>query len=122
MTKKRTFSTIIDRDELADGKRGVRPYNREQIYRWLYEHSDHRGIVIFSQRDVAKQLEIGYQNICNIYHDFVETGHMIKYGKFYEIVYDPDELDWGESFRQTQSAIRKEHQVYYNYQKGEINE
>lgn len=106
----RKYSSIIDREEPTPGKPGRRPYNREQIYRWLYTNSDHRGIVVFSQQDISKKLEIGYQNLSTIFTDFVTTGHLKKYGRNYEVVFDPDDLDWGEKFRSVHAEIRKVHQ------------
>lgn len=116
---KRKYSTIIDREPVPEGQRGQRPYNREQIYRWLYEHSDHRGIIIYTQQDISKMLEIGYQNLSTIFTDFVTTGHLKKYGRHYEVVFDPDDLDWGEKFRSVHAKIRKVHQ---HPPKGENNE
>lgn len=119
-TSKRPHSKIIGRVQIP-GQRGKPAYDREQIYRWLYENSDHRGIIIYNQREVAKRIDINYQNVCNIYSDFVRSGHLAKHGNFFEVVYDPDDLDWSLEFQKEQSAIRKRHQIQYNYQEGEIN-
>lgn len=116
----RTYSKVIDREESVNGRRGQRPYRRDQIYQWLYDNSDSRGIVIYNQRQVAELLDIGYQNICQIYNDFIEVGYIIKHNKkCFEIVHDPDDLDWSMDFQDELSRIRKVHQKYTNYQKGE---
>lgn len=112
------YSSIIDREPLIEGQKGQRPYNREQIYRWLYENSDHRGIIVFSQQDISKKLEIGYQNLSTIFSDFVATGHLRKHGWQFEVMYDPDDLDWGDKFKAAQAEVRKTHQ----HSKGDKNE
>ena len=107
--KKRNFNSIIPRDDSLNGKRGVRPYDREAIYLWLYEHSDRRGIIIFKQRLVAEKLGIPYQTLCNIYNDFIKIGFIIKHGPSqFEVVFHPEEIDWGIEFKEKQFEIRKE--------------
>ena len=119
--KEKVESTVIDR-EPGRGKRGARPYSREQVYRWLYTNSDSRGIVIFSQREVAKKLEIGYQNVCNMYSDFIRTGYINKHSRTdFEIIYDPDDLEWDDEVLEELSRARKIHQFEYR-QKEKLNE
>lgn len=119
MGKKRTFSSVIDRVESTGGKRGVRPYNREQIYQWLYDHSDSRGIIIYQQKEVAQKIDINYQAVCQIYKDFCDIGYLKKYGKFFEVVHHPDELDWSAELEEELSRVRKQHQKYYDHKQGE---
>lgn len=113
---KRKYSSIIDR-ESPEGYRGVTAYNREQIHQWLYDHSDDRGIIVYTQQQIAEMLEIGYQNLSTIFSDFVETGLLKKHGpRFFEVVYHPEELDWGE-INKKQREVRKKHQFFHR-QKG----
>lgn len=103
-------SAVVGKSEQKHN-RGQKPYDREKIYRWLYENSDSRGIVIFTQRQVSEKLDISYQSISTIYTDLIDIGYMKKHGRIYfEIIYDPDDLDWGEDFKQEQIKLRKRHQ------------
>lgn len=104
-----TFSTVVGQEEPLPGVRGRRAYDREHIYRWLYENSDHRGIVVYTQRAIATKLEISYQTLSEIFTDFCETGHLKKHGLQFEVVYDPDDLDWGEKFKKAQVIVRSKY-------------
>lgn len=102
-------SQIISRSPQG-GRRGRRPYDREQIYRYLWSLRDARGIISKSQSDIAKDLGIGYQRISEIFKDFTTTGHMRKHGKLFEIRFHPDHLDWGDKFNAVHEELRKSHQ------------
>lgn len=111
MAKTRDYSNIISRGG-NDGKRGFRPYSRQEIYQWLYDNSDIRGIVIYSQKEVAEKLGIGYQNISTIYSDFVKIGFMKKHSaREFEVVHHADEVEWTEEILEKLSEIRKVHQT-----------
>jgi len=102
-------STVIDREEKAviEGSRGQRPYRIDQIYQWLYDNSDSRGIVLYNQREIAVGIDISYQYVCTILSGLVQIGYLKKYGDFFEVVYDPEDLDWPDDVKIKLQEIRK---------------
>lgn len=101
----------ITKVPVKKGKGRGRPaLDREFIYRKLWSMTDARGVIVKTQRDVASELGIGYQRVCEIYKDFVDTGHMKKLGSQFVVRYHPDLLDWGEKFLNAHDALRKRHQ------------
>jgi hypothetical protein len=111
------MESIIDRNERYDGRRGRGSYNTEQIYRWLYTNSDYNGFVIYTQTEVARLIGIPYQTLSTIYSDFITIGYMKKINsRTFEIVHDPDDLEWDEAYLKKMSGLRKQYQTTYGKQ------
>lgn len=96
----KTYSTVIRQIDNPYGPRKL--YDREQIYRWLWDHSDRRGIVVFSKKEVAEKLEIERKMMYNIFREFVYTGHLKEHGsgvnQKFECMWHPDLCDWSEKY------------------------
>lgn len=101
------FSAVIGKTESLPGRVGPRGYDREQIYRWMWDHSDSRGIITVSQREVGRRLDITHYKMNQIFQEFVATGHLVKRGNSFEVMYDPDILDWGSKFKEALLQLKK---------------
>ena len=77
-------------------------YDREQIYTWLWNHSDSRGVVIYPIEKVSEMLEIERKMMQNIFREFVGTGHLRRHGTGaglrHECTYHPSVCDWGDNY------------------------
>jgi predicted transcriptional regulator len=74
-------------------------YDRESLYRFLYENSNASGIISLSQGEVAKRIGVSYQQLSGIMKEFVEMGLIDKNGHKFLVVYDPDKIPW-DKFKQ----------------------
>jgi len=103
-------SSVISREEshVVEGSRGQKPYRVDQIYQWLYENSDSRGIVIYGQREIAQLIDITYQSICTILQGLVKIGYLKKHDDRFEVVYDPDDIVWTDEVKMKLHEIRRE--------------
>ena len=100
-------------------------YNREEIFLWMYEHSDSRGIIVYNQRQVAQLLDISYQHLCYIYKDFVDVGLLKKHGsRYFEVVPHPEDVVWDEAFNERLRKLneRSSSRLRKKNNKGVLNE
>lgn len=72
--------------------------NRELIYRVMWSCTDRFGVLQKSQGDVAKLIGIGYQQMSLIYSEFVGMGMLLKDGHKFTVVYDPNNISWGDKY------------------------
>lgn len=96
----KTYSTIIEQIHNPYGPRKL--YDREQIYRWLWDNSDSRGFIVYPKREVAERLEIERKMMYNIFNEFVYTGHLKVHGsgrnQKFECMWHPDLCDWSDRY------------------------
>ena len=109
----RDYSAYLDREDFK-GKRGARAYDREAIYRFMFDNSDRYGIIRYKQPELARMLDVTKQFITYTMQDFVAMRMLVKHGRDnFECMVDPDAFDWGITFQEKQSELRKSHQSYY---------
>ena len=109
----RDYSEHLDREDYK-GKRGARAYDREAIYRFMFDNSDKFGIIRYKQPELARMLDVTKQFITYTMGDFVTMGMLVKHGRDqFECMVDPETFDWGVAFQEKQSELRKRHQSYY---------
>lgn len=71
-------------------------YDRETLYRFLYDNLDVNGIVGISQGEVAKHIGVSYQQLSGIMREFIDMGLIDKNGHKFLLVYEPDKIPWGK--------------------------
>ncbi len=72
--------------------------SREQIYRIMYSNTDRFGAIQKSQGEMADLIEVCYQQMSNIYKEFVDMGMLRKDKHKFTVLYHPDKIPWGPKF------------------------
>ena len=75
-------------------------HNREDLYRFMWQHVDYRGRLTLSQGEVAEQFGISYQRLSIAVNEFIGMNMISKYGHEFTLLYDPDRIPWDTGFQQ----------------------
>lgn len=79
----------------------MRLIDREDLYRSLYAHTDHFGILQFSVKDGSKKFGIEEKSFYRMLLEYVDTNRMKKVGRGPAAKYqlkNPDSFEWGEEW------------------------
>jgi len=73
-------------------------YDRESVYRFLWDSRDYSGKVALKQGEVAAELGISYQAFSEIMREFVEMGLVDKTRHQFTPKYNPDKIPWDGAY------------------------
>jgi len=74
---------------------GIRPpTDRQDFYRFLWDHRDHRNVLGMPAGVAAREYGICYQHISDLLKEFCEIGLVKKNKHQFLLVYDPDRVPW----------------------------
>jgi hypothetical protein len=73
-------------------------HSREELYRFLWNNRDHRGVVNMPQGDVAKEFGISYQRLSIVMKEFIEMGLVRKTRHQFVPAYPPDKIPWDGAY------------------------
>ena len=112
MAKER--SPYLVQKEPKERIRGMRAYDPEQVYRYLFDNSDRYGIIIYTQKDLAEAIKIQRETLNYFYQDFLAIGLLEKVSRAkFKVMVHPDEFEWTDEVYDTLSRLRKRHQYAY---------
>src|SRR5690606_3020332 len=69
-------------------------FNRETVYRFLYDNLDENNNISLSQGEIGGILGMGYQHVSKVFKEFVTLGLMEKTGHKFTPLYEPDRIPW----------------------------
>lgn len=82
-------------------------YNREELYRTLYESTDRSGVLTKTCQELATEIGITYQQLSVIMAEWVKMGRARKFRWDFQL-FDPDKFDWtSKDYKKTRRTAIK---------------
>lgn len=69
-------------------------FNREELYRYLYNHCDQNNVIGMKQNEIAKEIGISYQRLSEVMKEFIDLGMIEKQRHKFIVLYEPDKIPW----------------------------
>lgn len=83
-------------------------FDREELYRLLWNDADRHGFLKRNQKDLAKEVGLSYQRLSEIMDEFIALGRVKKIGRRFQLR-SPDSFTWGSDYDAASYKYRHEY-------------